>query len=166
MAAEPHLGKSLLCILQLFGSVHRRPPRHAASPHHQSCPGHTHFHSSCARLPRPTSLHPAPTSRLCIHRVVEERLIKMLNMTGRSRHKWDSLRRALADNVVYDDDAPRVFMSSSAPHQGLLYHSKQAQVHGFLWVRVWRSAGGFGTGYCTAGEWGCGGGNLKLEQQH
>jgi hypothetical protein len=78
---------------------------------------------------------------VCTCRKVENKLLEMLNMRGRHKHKWDSLRQVLADKVVYDDNNMRVWMNPDGSGQGLLYYAKQAQVGGW-----W-----------TCGGWGCGG---------
>lgn len=52
----------------------------------------------------------------------------MLNMRGRHKHKWDSLRQVLAEKIVYDDNNIRVWMAPDGSGQGLLYYAKQAQV--------------------------------------
>jgi hypothetical protein len=49
-------------------------------------------------------------------------------MRGRHRHKWDFLRAVLADKVVYDDNAFRVWYAPGSNGCGLLYATKQAQV--------------------------------------
>lgn len=56
------------------------------------------------------------------------RLLKKLNMTGRNSHKWDTLCHTLDHDVVYDDIAMRLWLSSKAPGQGLVFQTKQAQV--------------------------------------
>jgi hypothetical protein len=63
-------------------------------------------------------------------RKVETKLIEMLNMRGRHKHKWDSLHEVLAARVVYDDNNSRLWMARDGSGQGLLYFSKQAQVRG------------------------------------
>lgn len=66
---------------------------------------------------------------LClVRRKVENKLLEMLNMRGRHKHKWDSLRQVLAEKVVYDDNNIRVWMAPDGSGQGLLYYAKQAQV--------------------------------------
>ncbi|WIA29348.1 hypothetical protein OEZ86_011853 [Tetradesmus obliquus] len=62
------------------------------------------------------------------NRQVEDKLLALLNMRGRHRHKWDFLRAVLADKVVYDDNAFRVWYSPGSNGCGLLYATKQAQV--------------------------------------
>lgn len=59
---------------------------------------------------------------------MEDKLLALLNMRGRHRHKWDFLRAVLADKVVYDDNAFRVWYSPGSNGCGLLYATKQAQV--------------------------------------
>lgn len=61
-------------------------------------------------------------------RKVENKLLEMLNMRGRHKHKWDSLRQVLAEKVVYDDNNIRVWMAPDGSGQGLIYYAKQAQV--------------------------------------
>ncbi|KAF6262534.1 hypothetical protein COO60DRAFT_1624938 [Scenedesmus sp. NREL 46B-D3] len=62
------------------------------------------------------------------NRQVEDKLLALLNMRGRHRHKWDFLRAVLADKVVYDDNAFRVWFAPDSNGCGLLYATKQAQV--------------------------------------
>ncbi|WIA09270.1 hypothetical protein OEZ85_008678 [Tetradesmus obliquus] len=62
------------------------------------------------------------------NRQVEDKLLALLNMRGRHRHKWDFLRAVLADKVVYDDSAFRVWYAPGSNGCGLLYATKQAQV--------------------------------------
>jgi hypothetical protein len=52
----------------------------------------------------------------------------MLNMRGRMKSKYESLRQVLAERVVYDDSNMRVWMAPDGSGQGLLYCAKQAQV--------------------------------------
>jgi hypothetical protein len=54
----------------------------------------------------------------------------MLNMRGRHRHKWDALKAALNDSVVYDDAHSRMWLPVDGSGQGLVFHAKQAQVGG------------------------------------
>lgn len=61
-------------------------------------------------------------------RKVESKLLEMLNMRGRHKHKWDSLRQVLSDKVVYDDTNIRIWMAPNGSGQGLMYYAKQAQV--------------------------------------
>lgn len=79
-------------------------------------------------------LHPThtPTPLPPPHRKVENKLLEMLNMRGRHKHKWDSLRAVLADKIVYDDNNIRIWMAPDGSGQGLLYYAKQAQVCGWL----------------------------------
>jgi hypothetical protein len=71
---------------------------------------------------------------LCgVFRKVENKLLEMLNMRGRHKHKWDSLRQVLAEKVVYDDNNIRVWMAPDGSGQGLIYYAKQAQVRQGAW---------------------------------
>lgn len=63
-------------------------------------------------------------------RKVENKLLEMLNMRGRHKHKWDSLRQVLTEKIVYDDNNIRIWMAPDGTGQGLLYYTKQAQVRG------------------------------------
>jgi hypothetical protein len=65
---------------------------------------------------------------LPLRRQVEDKLLALLNMRGRHRYKWDFLRAVLADKVVYDDNAFRVWYAPGSNGCGLLYATKQAQV--------------------------------------
>jgi hypothetical protein len=69
-----------------------------------------------------------------LRRQVEDKLLALLNMRGRHRHKWDFLRAVLADKVVYNDNAFRVWYAPGSNGCGLLYATKQAQVRQFVWV--------------------------------
>eukprot|EP00879_Flechtneria_rotunda_P004486 GHRR01004740.1.p1 GENE.GHRR01004740.1~~GHRR01004740.1.p1 ORF type:complete len:474 (+),score=188.64 GHRR01004740.1:1262-2683(+) len=62
------------------------------------------------------------------HRHVENKLLELLNMRGKHKHKWDYLRNVLTDKVVYDDNTIRVWCAPDGSGYGLLYHAKQAQV--------------------------------------
>lgn len=75
-----------------------------------------------------------------LHRPVEQKLLELLNMRGRHRHKWDFLRNVLSEKVVYDDNAFRVWYAPEGNGCGLLYSTKQAQVGG----------GGIWIGYCSS----------------
>lgn len=61
-------------------------------------------------------------------RQVENKLLELLNMRGKHKHKWDFLRSVLTDKVVYDDSNIRVWYAPEAGGGGLLYYAKQAQV--------------------------------------
>uniref|UniRef100_A0A7R9V475 Uncharacterized protein n=1 Tax=Chlamydomonas euryale TaxID=1486919 RepID=A0A7R9V475_9CHLO len=60
------------------------------------------------------------------HRNLEAKLLDVLHMMGRHKHKWEYLREVLADKVVYDDTLNRIWMGSN--NIGLLYTCKQGQV--------------------------------------
>jgi hypothetical protein len=72
-------------------------------------------------------------------RKVENKLLEMLNMRGRHKHKWDSLRQVLTEKIVYDDNNIRIWMAPDGTGQGLLYYTKQAQVRGVWRAGVWRA---------------------------
>lgn len=69
---------------------------------------------------------------MCAHcwpcRKVENKLLEMLNMRGRTKYKWDSLKQVLAEKVVYDDNNVRLWMAPDGSGAGLLFYAKQAQV--------------------------------------
>eukprot|EP00882_Tetradesmus_deserticola_P013258 GHRQ01014062.1.p1 GENE.GHRQ01014062.1~~GHRQ01014062.1.p1 ORF type:complete len:404 (+),score=192.97 GHRQ01014062.1:311-1522(+) len=75
------------------------------------------------------------------NRQVEDKLLALLNMRGRHRHKWDFLRAVLAGKVVYDDNAFRVWYAPDSNGCGLLYATKQAQVRHSL-ADAWGGACG------------------------
>jgi hypothetical protein len=67
----------------------------------------------------------------------------MLNMRGRTKYKWDSLKQVLAEKVVYDDNNVRLWMSPDGSGAGLLFYAKQAQVRAgaMCWRgRCWAAA--------------------------
>lgn len=103
------------------------------------------------------SLHQHKLSHPHSHRHVEQKLLELLNMRGRHRHKWDFLRHVLAEKVVYDDNAFRVWYAPDANGCGLLYSTKQAQVSRFTGLQQLQQLPGAGeqAGYmasikCTA----------------
>lgn len=61
-------------------------------------------------------------------RQCETRLLELLNMKGKHKHKWDYLREVLAERIVYDDNLPRLWYADPSA-RGLLFSCKQAQVN-------------------------------------
>lgn len=82
-----------------------------------------------------------------LHRKVENKLLEMLNMRGRTKYKWDSLKQVLAEKVVYDDNNIRLWMAPDGSGAGLLFYAKQAQVGG-----VCRVSGGCCNTYLLPGR--------------
>lgn len=76
----------------------------------------------------PAFLAVLATTLLPACRQVEDKLLALLNMRGRHRHKWDFLRQVLAERVVYDDNNFRVWYAPGSNGCGLLYATKQAQI--------------------------------------
>ncbi|MEW5306145.1 MAG: hypothetical protein WDW36_008633 [Sanguina aurantia] len=62
-------------------------------------------------------------------RHVESKLMELLSMKGKHKHKWDYLRELLQEKVVYDDITPRVWFADELHTQGVLYSCKQAQLN-------------------------------------
>mmetsp|Transcript_40431 Transcript_40431/g.89814 ORF Transcript_40431/g.89814 Transcript_40431/m.89814 type:complete len:922 (-) Transcript_40431:1054-3819(-) len=63
------------------------------------------------------------------NRQVENKLLDLLNMKGKHKHKWDYLREILLEKIVYDDMLHRAWYADDAMTQGLLFSCKQAQVN-------------------------------------
>ncbi len=81
-----------------------------------------------ARLIKLAASSHAAGAECCHLRAVETKLLELLNMRGRHRHKWDFLRSLLDERVVYDDNAFRVWYAPGTSGTGLLFAAKQAQV--------------------------------------
>ncbi|KAG1679301.1 hypothetical protein FOA52_009331 [Chlamydomonas sp. UWO 241] len=62
------------------------------------------------------------------NRAVENKLLDLLNMKGKHKHKWDYLREILNERIVYDDILHRGWFTDETMSQGLLYACKQGQV--------------------------------------
>ncbi|GAX76070.1 hypothetical protein CEUSTIGMA_g3513.t1 [Chlamydomonas eustigma] len=62
-------------------------------------------------------------------RQLENKLLELLNMRGRHKHKWDFLREILMERIVYDDMLHRAWFADEAQTQGVLYTCKQGQVN-------------------------------------
>ncbi|KAI8477452.1 MAG: hypothetical protein J3K34DRAFT_515786 [Monoraphidium minutum] len=66
------------------------------------------------------------------NRELEARLVELLNMKGKQRHKWDALRAVLDTNIVVNDAQARLFFPpsppSGGPPTGLLFNATQAEV--------------------------------------
>lgn len=63
------------------------------------------------------------------NRQVENKMLDVLNMKGKHKHKWDYLREVLAERVVYDDMLHRVWYMDDSCNQGILFACKQAQIN-------------------------------------
>ncbi|KAG1681310.1 hypothetical protein FOA52_007356 [Chlamydomonas sp. UWO 241] len=63
------------------------------------------------------------------HRQVETKLLELLNMKGKHIHKWEYLRSMLQEKVVFDDAHPRAWFADAAKTSGLVFPTKQGQVH-------------------------------------
>lgn len=61
------------------------------------------------------------------NRHVENRLLELLNMKGKHKHKYDFLRDVLSERIVFDDAVHRAWFTDDT--YGLLFACKQAQVH-------------------------------------
>jgi len=62
------------------------------------------------------------------NRAIENKLLDLLNMKGKHKHKWVYLHNILLERVVYDDQAHRAWYADVNMTQGLVYACKQAQV--------------------------------------
>ncbi|PNW75496.1 hypothetical protein CHLRE_12g529050v5 [Chlamydomonas reinhardtii] len=63
------------------------------------------------------------------NRQVENKMLELLNMKGKHKHKWDYLREVLAERVVYDDMLHRLWYTDESMTQGVLFACKQGQVN-------------------------------------
>lgn len=63
------------------------------------------------------------------NRQVENKLLELLNMKGKHKHKWDYLREVLQERIVYDDMLHRAWYTDESMSQGLLFACKQGQVN-------------------------------------
>ncbi|KXZ52828.1 hypothetical protein GPECTOR_8g211 [Gonium pectorale] len=63
------------------------------------------------------------------NRQVENKMLELLNMKGKHKHKWDYLREVLAERVVYDDIYHRVWYTDDSMSQGVIFSCKQGQVN-------------------------------------
>ncbi|KAJ9528522.1 hypothetical protein QJQ45_020508 [Haematococcus lacustris] len=66
------------------------------------------------------------------NRLVENKLLELLNFRGKHKHKWDYLRATL-NHIVYDDNAHRAWLlpegGSDPGSLGLLFTCRQGQVN-------------------------------------
>ncbi|GFH24025.1 uncharacterized protein HaLaN_21738 [Haematococcus lacustris] len=66
------------------------------------------------------------------NRLVENKLLELLNFRGKHKHKWDYLRATL-NHIVYDDNAHRAWLlpegGSDPGSLGLLFACRQGQVN-------------------------------------
>ncbi|KAG1679168.1 hypothetical protein FOA52_000524 [Chlamydomonas sp. UWO 241] len=60
---------------------------------------------------------------------LEPRLLELLHMMGKHRPKWEHLKEALAQRVVYDDAQHRIWYTDGSRAQGLLFTAKDGQVN-------------------------------------
>ncbi|GFR43768.1 hypothetical protein Agub_g4882 [Astrephomene gubernaculifera] len=63
------------------------------------------------------------------NRQVENKMLELLNMKGKHKHKWDYLREVLAERVVYDDMLHRIWYADECMSQGVIFTCKQGQVN-------------------------------------
>ncbi|KAG2498858.1 hypothetical protein HYH03_003050 [Edaphochlamys debaryana] len=63
------------------------------------------------------------------NRQVENKMLELLNMKGKHKHKWDYLREVLAERVVYDDMLHRLWYTDDSCGQGVIFSCKQGQVN-------------------------------------
>ncbi|GIL46734.1 hypothetical protein Vafri_3654 [Volvox africanus] len=63
------------------------------------------------------------------NRQVENKMLELLNMKGKHKHKWDYLREVLAERVVYDDMLQRLWYADDTMTQGIIFACKQGQVN-------------------------------------
>ncbi|GLC37795.1 hypothetical protein PLESTB_001477500 [Pleodorina starrii] len=63
------------------------------------------------------------------NRQVENKMLELLNMKGKHKHKWDYLREVLAERVVYDDMLHRLWYTDDSMSQGIIFACKQGQVN-------------------------------------
>ncbi|KAG2453449.1 hypothetical protein HYH02_001670 [Chlamydomonas schloesseri] len=63
------------------------------------------------------------------NRQVENKMLELLNMKGKHKHKWDYLREVLVERVVYDDMLHRLWYTDESMTQGVLFACKQGQIN-------------------------------------
>lgn len=61
------------------------------------------------------------------NRQLEGKLLDVLSLKGKHRHKWDYLREVLSEKIVYDDTQHRVWWTDDSHTQGVLFTVKQGQ---------------------------------------
>ncbi|PNG99636.1 hypothetical protein TSOC_014581, partial [Tetrabaena socialis] len=63
------------------------------------------------------------------NRQVENKMLELLNMKGKHKHKWDYLREVLGERVVYDDMLHRLWHTDDSMSQGVIFTCKQGQIN-------------------------------------